>query len=125
MEAGKLAEKAAQAQDVKDFAVMEVHDHMLVGKGLKKAAGHEHIRFSKKLNPEFQGKMDALNGLSGPAFDAAYMDAMADIHAKDGAAFAAEAAASADTGFKTFAGETHVIVERHIGAIHAAPPPAK
>jgi putative membrane protein len=125
VEAGKLAEKSAQAPDVKDFAVMEVHDHALVGKGLKTAADHEGIKFSSKLNPEFQGKLDHLKGLSGPAFDAAYMDAMADIHAKDGAAFAEEAKASGDTGFKTFAGETHVIVQRHIGAIHAASPPAK
>ncbi len=53
------------------------------------------------------------------------MEAMADIHAKDGAAFAQEATASADMGFKAFAGETHRIVQRHIGAIQAAPPPAK
>jgi putative membrane protein len=125
VDAGKLAESKAQAQDVKDFAVMEVHDHTLVGDGLKKAADHEGIKFSSKLNPEFQGKLDKLKDLSGPAFDAAYMDEMADLHAKDGAAFAEEAKASADMGYKSFAGETHRIVQRHIGAIHAAPPPGK
>jgi putative membrane protein len=125
VEAGKLAENKAQAQDVKDFGVMEVHDHTLVGEGLKKAADHEGIKFSDKLNPEFQGKLDKLKGMSGHAFDVAYMDEMADLHAKDGASFAKEATDSPDMGFKTFAGETHRIVQRHIGAIHAAPPPAK
>ena len=47
IEAGKLAEKSkAEAQDVKDFAAMEVHDHALVGQGLKTAAGHEGIKVS-------------------------------------------------------------------------------
>jgi putative membrane protein len=125
VEAGKLAEKFAQAQDVKDFAVMEVHDHTLVGDNLKANADRIGLTFPAKLNSEFQGKLDRLKGLSGHAFDVAYMTEMADLHPKDGAAFAKEATASPDLGFRNFAGETHLIVLRHIGAIHAAPPPAR
>jgi putative membrane protein len=125
VEAGKLAETSAQAQDVKDFAVMEVHDHTLVGDNLKANSDRTGVTFPAKLNPEFQGKLDRLKTLKGHAFDVAYMTDMADLHPKDGAAFAKEATSSPDPGFRHFAGETHLIVLRHIGAIHAAPPPAK
>ena len=39
VEASKVAEARAVAQDVKDLATTEVHDHMLVGAKLKKISG--------------------------------------------------------------------------------------
>ena len=86
VEASKVAEGSATAQDVKDFATAEVHDHTLVGDKLKATASHVGITFPAKLNPEFQSKLDKLKALNGRAFDDAYMTEMADIHAKDGAA---------------------------------------
>ena len=77
------------------------------------------------LNGEFQGKLDHLKTLSGPAFDAAYMREMATLHAGDGAAFAKEAQSGGSAGFRAFGGETHLIVARHIGAIHGAAPPTR
>ena len=70
----------------------------------------------------FTAKLARLKALSGPAFDKAYLEAMADIHAKDGAAFAREAQAGGSPELRTFASETHRIVQRHIGAINAVPP---
>jgi putative membrane protein len=121
VEASKLAERKAVAQDVKDLATSEVHDHGLVGDKLKAVSAKANIAIDGKLNAEFSGKLSHLDALSGHAFDVAYMDSMADIHAKDGAAFAKEAAASPNPAYKAFAAETHVIVLRHIGAIKAAP----
>ena len=101
---------------------MEVHDHTGVGDKLKAAAGHGGMSFPGELNPEFSGRLARLKALPGPAFDQAYMSAMADIHAKDGAAFATEAKAGGTPELRAFAAETHRIVLRHIGAIDAVPP---
>ena len=123
VEAGRLAADKAASADVRDFAVMEVHDHTGVGDRLKAVSASEKVEVPAKLNAEFQGKLDRLRGLSGPAFDAAYMREMASLHAKDGAAFAQEAKGGGSADYRGFAGETHRIVARHIGAIHAETPP--
>ena len=125
VQAGKLATQKGATEDVRDFAVMEVHDHTLVGDGLKAVSSAEGVSLPARLNAEFQGRLDRLNGLSGPAFDQAYMDEMASLHDKDGAAFAKEGADGGSAGYRAFSLQTHRIVLRHIGAIHAVAPPAK
>ncbi len=125
VQAGKIADQKGSTPDIRDFGAMEAHDHTPVGDKLKAVAGREGISFAADLNPEFEGKLAHLKSLSGPAFDAAYMDQMSAIHAADGAAFAMEAKEGGGGDFRAFAAETHVIVQRHIGAIHAAAPPAR
>lgn len=122
VQASQLAQTRASAPDVRDFAAMEVHDHTLVGDRLKAISSREGVMAPSALTPEFQAKLERLKALSGPAFDAAYMRDMADLHPKDGAAFAQEAAAGGSADYRTFGAETHKIVERHIGAIQAVPP---
>ena len=124
VEASKVAAQKASTQDVRDFATSEVHDHQLVGAKLFKISASEGIYFASSLNKEFDAKLQHLKSLSGPDFDSAYMTEMASIHDADGAAFADEATNGGSDEFKAFANETHTIVLRHIGAIHAAPPPA-
>ncbi len=125
VQAGKLADQKGSTPDIRDFGAMEAHDHTPVGDKLKAVAGHEGISFGSELNADFGGKLAHLKSLSGPAFDTAYMDQMATVHAGDGAAFAKEAKEGGSADFRSFAAETHLIVQRHIGAIHAASPPSK
>ena len=103
VEAGRLAADKASAVDVRDFAVMEVHDHTGVGDRLKAVSAQEGAPVPASLNAEFQGA----------------------LHAADGAAFAKEAQAGGAADFRAFGRETHLIVARHIGAIHAAAPPQR
>jgi putative membrane protein len=119
--AGQLAITKGSTQDIRDFATAEVHDHTLVGDKLKKVSGEAGITFSTTPNAEFAAKLQRLSSLSGPAFDKAYLAEMLDLHYKDGAAFAREAANGGTADFKAFGAETHRIVLRHIGAIKAAP----
>ena len=121
--AGKLAALKGSTQDIRDFGAMEVHDHTLVGNKLTAISQGEGLSFPTTPNAEFQAKMERLQSLQGPAFDSAYMGEMATLHAGDGAAFAKEARDGGSPAFRAFGTETHVIVQRHIGAIHAAPPP--
>jgi len=116
--ASKVAEDKAQAQDVKDQAHTEVHDHELVGSKLKSIASSNGDDFPTDLNADFTTRVAKLNALSGKAFDDAYIAEMKTIHALDGAAFAREAKTGQNADLKAFAAETVLIVKRHIGALH-------
>jgi putative membrane protein len=122
VEAGKLAAERAFAQDVKDIGNTEQHDHTLVGAKLKAIAAAASIPTAATLNASFRQKLAALEAVSGKTFDDAFIKAMDDIHAKDGAAFAQEAVAGTNGALRKFAAETHLIVERHLGSLHATDP---
>jgi putative membrane protein len=117
VEASKLAEQRAHAQDVKDLAVMEVHDHTLVGEKLKRIANAAGVTFPATLNAEFQQRLDNLKSTPPDQFDAAYLEDMKKIHDGDEKLFAQESH-DGSGAFKPFAAETDLIVKRHIGALH-------
>ncbi|MCJ2073397.1 DUF4142 domain-containing protein [Methylobacterium sp. J-030] len=119
VELGKLAEEKGARQDIKDQGNTEVHDHGLVGDKLKSIATGAGLPFPDTLNTEFQGRLDRMKGLSGAAFDSAYVKDMKAIHDADGAAFAKEAKSGTDPDLKAFAAETHRIVQRHLGELSA------
>ena len=118
VEASKLAEARAVAQDVKDLANTEVHDHSLVGAKLKKVSTDDGLPVAAGLNGEFTQRFAKLKSVSAAGFDAAYLADMAQIHDKDEKLFAQESG-DGSGAFKAFAAETDKIVKRHIGAIHA------
>ena len=122
VKAGQAAADKGNTQDIKDQGIAEAHDHQLVGDKLKSIAKANGVEFTQSLNSQFQRELDDLTALSGPAFDAAYLIDMEDIHAKDGAAFAKESTAGTNVALKEFASETHRIVLRHIGELSAIGP---
>ncbi|MDX7951110.1 DUF4142 domain-containing protein [Lichenihabitans sp. Uapishka_5] len=119
---GTVAAQQGSTQDIKDQGTTEAHDHALVGDTLKSITAAAKLDVAVDLDAAFTKKLDALKALSGPAFDKAYLLAMEDIHAKDGAAFAKEAKGGSDQALRAFASETHRIVERHIGELKAIGP---
>ena len=116
VEASKIAEQKATAQDVKDLAIMEIHDHDLVNRELRKIAASEGTEVPLQLNAAFQQRLAQLKSNSGTAFDGAYISDMAQIHDMDEKLFAREAV-EGSSDFKLFAAQTDAIVKRHIGAI--------
>ena len=125
VKAGEVGAEQGSLQDIKDQGSTEEHDHKLVGDKLKSIASDAGINISDSLSPEFQKELDDLKGRTGSAFDAAYLVDMEKIHAKDGAAFASEAANGTNPKLRAFAAETHRIVERHIGELKALGPEGK
>ncbi|MGI4750731.1 MAG: DUF4142 domain-containing protein [Janthinobacterium lividum] len=119
--AGRLAMTKGSAQDVRDFATAEVHDHTLVGAKLKKISAQTKISIAPTLNAEFSSKLQHLSSLSGSMFDQAYLSEMGTLHDMDGAAFEKESSKGGTSDFRAFGAETHRIVQRHIGAIRAVP----
>jgi putative membrane protein len=122
VKAGQAGADQGNTQDIKDQGATESHDHKLVGDKLKEIASANGITIGASLNADFQKRLDDLKALSGPAFDAAYLKAMENIHAKDGAAFAKEAKTGSNPALRDFAAETHRIVVRHIGELRALGP---
>jgi putative membrane protein len=120
--AGQLGAAQGSTQDIRDQGATEAHDHALVGAKLKSIASEAGVMFPDTLNAQFQQELDALKALSGRAFDAAYLKDMKVIHAKDGAAFAAEAKSGSNTRLRAFAAETYRIVLRHLGELDAVGP---
>jgi putative membrane protein len=118
VEASQLALHKASAQDVKDLAYSEVHDHQLVNQELKTISAADHVPIAPALNAELQQKLAHLRSLSGKDFDTAYLDEMSTIHDKDEKLFAQEAADGGAGNYKAFAAKTDLIVKRHIGALH-------
>ncbi|GLQ98268.1 DUF4142 domain-containing protein [Dyella mobilis] len=121
VKAGQLAAEQGNTQDIKDQGATEAHDHQLVGDKLSSIANGAGIPVANSLNATFQKKLDDLKALSGSAFDTAYLNSMDDIHNKDGAAFAKEATSGTNPDLRAFAAETHRIVVRHLGELHAKP----
>jgi putative membrane protein len=117
MKAGFLAADKGNTQDIKDLGYTEFHDHRLVNDKLKSIAAAAGVDIASELNPQLQKELDRLSGMSGYAFDAAFLTDMEGIHAKDGAAFADEATDGTNPRLRAFAAETHRIVLRHIGAL--------
>lgn len=125
VQAGKLAEEQASAQDVKDFGAMEAHDHQLVNEKLTSIANDEQIDVASKLDAKHQKMLDQLKNQQGQAFDQAYMSMMETLHEGDGAAFAKEGKEGGSEAFRQFGQESATIVQRHLGALRAAAPPSK
>ena len=100
----------AQAQDVKDLASHEVHDHLLVGGKLKLIYTAAGLKYPLTLNQEFQQRLAKLKSVSTENFDAAYVEDMKQIHDKDEKLFAQEAK-DGSGDFKSFAAETDKIVK--------------
>jgi putative membrane protein len=119
VELGKVAENKATAQDIKDSANTEVHDHMLVGDKLKSIMEANGMTFPTSLNAEFQARLDKMSALPADQLDAAYLTDMKKIHNADGAAFSKEAKEGTNPDLKAFAAETYRIVQRHLGELGA------
>ncbi len=119
VQAGAAAADQGSTQVVKDQGSTEAHDHKLVGDKLNAIVSDAGITLPDSLNATFQKEMDDLKALSGSRFDSTYLKDMEAVHAKDGAAFAAEARNGSNPKLRAFAAETHKIVESHIGELRA------
>lgn len=114
---GQLAGDKAASQEVKDFGSKMVTDHGKANDELKSIAGTKGITLPDKLDAKHQAMVDKLSGLSGAAFDKAYVEAMVTAHKKDHALFSKEASSGKDSDIKAFAAKTDETVKMHLSMI--------
>jgi putative membrane protein len=116
---GLLAADKGTSQDVKDFGAKMVTDHGKANDELKSIASSKGITLPDKLDAKHQAMVDKMKGLSGTAFDKAYVDAMVVAHKKDDSLFMKEASSGQDADIKAFAAKTDETVKMHLSMIQA------
>jgi putative membrane protein len=83
VEAGKVAATRATMPAVKNFGVLESHDHEGVNSGLKRIAGMTGVTIKPGLNAEFSERLAKLKAVPAAQFDDYYVGDMKQIHNKD------------------------------------------
>ena len=114
VEAGKVAATRGGSPVIRDFGVLEAHDHEGVNSRLKAIAGPTGVTIQPGLNPEFSARLAKLKAVPAAQFDAYYIDDMKQIHTKDEGLFVQEAGEGSDA-YKPFAHQTAVLVKAHLG----------
>jgi putative membrane protein len=111
---GQLAQQKASAQVVKDFGQRMVTDHGQAGDKLKGIASNKGVTLPDSLDAKDKALYDRLSGLSGEAFDKAYMQAMVRDHNMDVADFRKESKMAKDPDVRSFASMTLPTLEEHL-----------
>ncbi len=124
---GQLAREKASRQPVRDFAVRMVDEHTTMNQELTRLATAKGITPTTGLDTAHQNQYDALNRLSGRAFDRPYLNSQATDHAATLQLFQNEAAQGADADVKALAARGAPVILRHLKQIealggHPAPP---
>ena len=114
VEAGKVAAMKGITPVVKDFGVLESHDHEGVNSGLKHVAGITGVTITPGLNAEFSGRLAKLKAVPAAQFDAYYIADMKQIHNNDEGLFVQESE-NGSAPYKAFAHATAVLVKAHLG----------
>jgi putative membrane protein len=109
----QLAEAKASNPQVKAFAHKMVSDHNMLEAKMKPFATAWGLTAPAGLDSDHQAIYDKLNGLSGAAFDNAYMDAMAEDHHKALDAFTKEGDTTQDAEFKAAVLKGKTLVAAH------------
>lgn len=114
VEAGRVAAAKGQTAVVKDFGVLETHDHEGVNAGLKGIAGQTGVSIQPGLNAEFTARLNKLKAVPAGQFDAYYVADMKQIHNNDEGLFVKESQ-EGTAAYQAFAHGTAVLVKAHLG----------
>ena len=111
---GQLAQSHAGSAGARRFGQQMVKDHTKANAQLKQVAAQQGVTLPAAPGPEEQATKARLAGLSGAAFDRAYISDMVEDHEKDVADFKKEAATGKDPAVKAFAAKTLPTLQMHL-----------
>jgi putative membrane protein len=115
---GKMAQRKAASQKVKDLGEKMVTDHSKANDELAEAAKKDGIQTAEtKLEDKQKGQIDRLSGLSGKEFDSAYLRTMLRDHQEDVQKFQEEAKSGQSQHVKDFASKTLPTLEKHLAMV--------
>ena len=114
VEAGKVAAMRGMSPAIRDFGVLESHDHAGVNAALKQIAAKTGVTIAPGLNAEFLQRLAKLKAEPAAQFDAYYVSDMKQIHNTDEGLFSAEASGGTSS-YKIFAQQTATLVNAHLG----------
>jgi len=115
---GQLAQQKSQSADVKQFAQKMVSDHsQMADKWFKPVAKQLGVSEPKGPSKKDKKEIEKLQGLSGDAFDRAYIAMMVKDHQKDLKEFKDEAQSAQDPTLKQVAERGSNIIAQHLQLI--------
>jgi putative membrane protein len=111
---GKLAQQKGELVSVQNFGKRMANDHSQANEQLQSIASTAGVTLPTALNAKDQALYDRLSGLSGSAFDRAYMRAMVADHMRDVSQFQKESETAQDQAVRNFASNTLPTLEDHL-----------
>jgi putative membrane protein len=114
---GQLAQQKASSDDIKQFGQKMVDDHTKLGDQMKQVAQQIGVTPPSGLSPKDQALDTKLQGLSGDAFDKAYVQAMIRDHKKDLWEFKHAASTATDPAVKSAASQGEQVISEHLHMI--------
>ena len=112
---GQLAQQKSQSNDVKQFAQKMVSDHSQMNeKWFKPVAQQLGVSEPKGPSKKDKKEMQKLQGLSGTAFDTAYIKTMVKDHKKDLKDYKEEANAAQNPNVKQIAQQGSKVISQHL-----------
>ena len=114
VELGKLAQRNAASDQVKQFGARMVQDHSKANDELKQVASAKGIELPARLDAKNQATVDKMKRLAGAGFDKAYMSDMVADHKEDVALFEKESTSGTDADVKGFATKTLPTLREHL-----------
>lgn len=114
VELGTLAKTKSSNREVKAFAQRMIDDHTKAGNQLKAVANKKHFTVPTALPPDAVALKDKLSGMSGTAFDKAYIDEMVKGHGEVLAEVKTEAQSGTDPDVKAWARKASSTIQAHL-----------
>lgn len=112
----QLALQKSQSSDVKTYAQQIVSDHAKANSQLQQVASQNGMQLPTDMTAEQQAEYKRLQGLSGRAFDQAYIGDVKSINQQDASQFRTETAALSNKQLKSVAQEMHQTDQLHAQA---------
>jgi putative membrane protein len=114
---GQLAQQKSQSDDVKQFGQKMVEDHTQLSEQMKPIAQQLGVKDPKGPSKKDKQLMAKLEGLSGPQFDEAYIQAMVKDHKEDLKDFRNEAQSAQNQNVKQAAQQGAGVISHHLEMI--------
>ncbi len=111
---GKVAQRNAGSDAVKQFGAKMVEDHGKANDELKRIAGTKGITVPDDLDKSHQRDVDKFSKMNGAEFDRKYMGHMVGDHKKDISEFRKEARSGKDPEVRNFASTTLPTLQQHL-----------
>lgn len=112
--AAKLVAEKGHSDEVKKFAGDMLKDHGRSSHGLHEAAAKDGVTLPSDMGPEFAKKIEALEPLSGPTLDAAYVSTQVSAHTDAVELFESYSKEGEAGALKSFATAIHPTLRMHL-----------
>ncbi|HWR54217.1 MAG TPA: DUF4142 domain-containing protein [Bryobacteraceae bacterium] len=113
VEMGKLAQERGSSEHVKELGKQLAEDHQKSLDQIRTIAQSKGIDLPQEVSKKDKAEHDRLSGLSGDAFDRAFLKAAQQDHRKDIAEYKRQAERSKDPEIQQYAQSTLPVLERH------------